>query len=63
MGETATGILADVGNLVTAAIDWMGQFLAEITSDSSKVLVTFVVAVPLVGLGIGLLRRLISTRG
>lgn len=61
--ETATGILADVGNLVESAIDWMGQFLAEITNDSSKVLVTFVVAVPLVGLGIGLLRRLISTRG
>lgn len=59
MGETTTGILADVGNLVSNAIDWMGQFLSEITTDSSKVLVTFVVAVPLVGLGVSLLNRLI----
>lgn len=58
MNET-TGILADVGNLVSNAIDWMGQFLSEITTDSSKVLVTFVVAVPLVGLGVSLLNRLI----
>jgi len=63
-GEVAqTGILADVGNLITNAISWMGQFLSEITSDSSKILVTFVVAIPLVGLGISLLQRLLSTRG
>ena len=59
----ATGILADVQNFVTSAISWMGDFLTEITSDSSKILVTFVVAVPLVGLGISLLQRLINVRG
>lgn len=58
-----TGILTDVGNLVTSGISWMGDFLAEITADTSKILVTFVVAVPLVGLGVGLLKRLIHTRG
>lgn len=58
-----TGILGDVGNLVTAGIEWMGDFLSAITSDTSKVLVTFVVAVPLVGLGAGLLKRLLSIRG
>ena len=57
-----TSILTDVGNLVTEAISWMGDFLAEITADESKILVTFVVAVPLVGLGIGLLKRLVSVR-
>ena len=55
-------ILTDVGNLITEAISWMGQFLTEITSDTSKILVTFVVALPLVGLGISLLQRLLSTR-
>lgn len=63
VAEGATGILADVGNFITEAVSWMGTFLGEITSDSSKVLVTFVVAVPLCGLGIGLLKRLISVRG
>lgn len=58
----ATGILDDVTSLITAAITWMGQFLSEITSDSSKILVTFVVALPLVGLGVSLLQRLLSTR-
>lgn len=58
-----TGILTDVGNLVTSGISWMGDFLTEITADTSKILVTFVVAVPLVGLGVGLLKRLIHTRG
>jgi len=62
-GETAlTGILADVGNLVSAGIQWMGNFVSAITNDTSKILVTFVVAVPLVGLGIGLLKRLVSVR-
>lgn len=56
-------LLGNVTTFVTDAIGWMGQFLSEITSDSSGVLVTFVVAVPLVGLGIGLLKRLISVRG
>lgn len=57
-----TGILADVGNLVRQAITWMSSFINAITNDSSKILVTFVVAVPLVGLGIGLLKRLVSVR-
>lgn len=56
-------LLANVTTFVTSAISWMGQFLSEITSDTSGVLVTFVVALPLVGLGIGLLKRLISVRG
>lgn len=57
------GILDTAGQLVTKGIDWMGDFLSEITSDTSGILVTFVVAVPLVGLGVGLLKRLIHVRG
>lgn len=59
----ATGILETVGDLVTKGIDWMGDFLTEITNDTSGILITFVVAVPLVGLGVGLLKRLIHVRG
>ena len=56
-------LLGNVSAFVTEAITWMGQFLGQITSDTSGVLVTFVVALPLVGLGVGLLKRLISVRG
>ena len=56
-------ILTDVGNFITEAIGWMGDFLSQITSDTSKILVTFVVCVPLCGLGISLLERLVHTRG
>lgn len=58
-----TGILSDVTSFISSAVSWMTSFLTEITNDSSKILVTFVVCVPLVGLGISLLQRLISTRG
>lgn len=53
---TMASILENVGTFVTSAISWMGDFLTEITA--SPVLVIFVIAVPLVGLGIGLLNRL-----
>lgn len=56
-------IISNVTTFVTGAVGWMGQFLGEITSDTSGVLMTFVVALPLVGLGVGLLKRLISVRG
>ena len=60
---SASGILSDVTQFVTDAVEWMKAFLTAITGDTSKVLVTFVVCVPLVGLGVGLLSRLIHTRG
>lgn len=68
-------LLSNVGLLISSAVRWMQAFLYSITGGtigsgegattytSSYVLILFVVAVPLVGLGIGLLRRLISTRG
>ena len=67
-----SAILSNVGSLVTSAISWMGSFVTQIAGftevDGSMVLTNpvlflFVVAVPLVGLGIGLLARLIKTRG
>lgn len=57
MAETLSTLLTNVGTFVTSAIGWVGDFLEPITS--SPVLFTFVVAVPLVGLGVGLLNRMI----
>lgn len=49
--------ITNMGTLVDAAMDWMGSAWTAISSD--PVLMTIVIGLPLVGLGIGLLSRLI----
>lgn len=56
-------ILTNVGTFVTEAISWMGDMVTTITATGNEILFVFVVAVPLCGLGVGLLNRLIHTRG
>lgn len=70
-----SAILGYVGDFVSSAIDWVKTFLAFIvggtvtvgetttTYAAQPVLILFVICLPLVGLGIGLLRRIIKTRG
>ena len=63
MGEgtvTIATILESVTTLVSSAVTWAGSFLSMITSNN--VLLIFCVAVPLVGLGIGVIRRLTGIR-
>lgn len=50
-------LITSVSTLVTAAIGWVGDFITEITAQ--PLLLLFVVAVPLVGLGVGIINRLI----
>lgn len=52
-------ILTNVGSIVTAAIGWMGDYISAISASGNELLMLFV-CVPLVGLGIGLIRRMIS---
>lgn len=52
---TISTVLTEVGNVVSSGIEWIGDYLTVITSN--PVLLLFVI-VPFVGLGIGLLRRL-----
>lgn len=54
-------ILTAVGDVFTAAIGWVGDVGTTITGD--PVLMLFCVAVPLCGIGIGIFKRLLSTRG
>lgn len=54
---TMESILASVSQVFTAAIGWMGEVLTTVTS--SPALLLMVICVPLVGLGVGLLGRLI----
>lgn len=55
-----TALLSAVSSTVTAAIGWMGDYATAIAGND--ILVLGVVAVPLVGLGAGLLGRLLKKR-
>jgi len=50
-------VLSSVSSVVTASIGWIGEYVSVITSTPLLLLFT---TIPLVGLGIGLLRRLLS---
>lgn len=59
-GEVAnslTDFITNMSSLVTAAMEWMKSAWTTISGD--PVLMTIVIGLPLVGLGIGLLTRLI----
>lgn len=49
-------ILSGISSVVTSAITWLGQFVTAITSNP---LILLFVIVAFVGLGVGLLSRLI----
>ena len=51
-------LLTGAGSIVTGAISWMGTFLGTITKAGNELLLLFVL-VPLVGLGVGLVRRML----
>ena len=51
------GILGSITTIFTAAIGWVGTVATTITS--TPLLLTFCV-IPLVGLGVGLFRRLLN---
>lgn len=49
-------ILADVGSIVTQSVSWIGDFAGVITSNP---IIEMFVITSFVGLGVGLIRRLI----
>lgn len=53
---TMATIISDVGSIVTAAQGWIGTYVTAITSNP---LIEMFVIVGFVGLGVGLIRRLI----
>jgi len=50
-------ILTGVGSLVTASATWIGGFAGMVVSNP---LLLLFISIPLVGMGIGLLKRLIN---
>ena len=60
--EPVTGMaafLAAIGSVVTAAVGWMGQWVAAITAQGNEMLLCFI-ALPLLGIGITCIKRMIS---
>lgn len=57
VGITMAAIIADVTTVFTAAIGWVGTVAETIAGE--PILLIFVL-LPLVGLGVGLFRRLIN---
>ena len=55
-------LITAIGDFVTGAISWMGSYVSAITASGNEVLLLAVVCVPLVGLGAGLVRRLVSIK-
>lgn len=62
-------IISNVGQFISSAVSWMVDFVLQLTpggrnfEEVNWVLFLFCICIPLVGLGIGLLRRIIKTRG
>lgn len=52
-------IITAITSVVTAAVGWLTTYVGAITASGNEVLLLMVVAVPLVGLGVGLLKRLL----
>ena len=55
-----TEIIAAISSVFTAAIGWVGTVASTIAGQ--PILLLAVVAIPLVGLGVGLFKRLLSAR-
>lgn len=61
MGEgVMASIISAITSLVTGAISWTTSYLTLITGND--VLILFCIALPLVGLGLGVIRRLVRIR-
>lgn len=53
---TLAAIINDIGSLVTGSVSWIGSFVGAITSNP---LILMFVIMGFVGLGVGLIKRLI----
>lgn len=51
-------ILTTVGTMVSQAVNWASQFIHMITAEGNEILLLFVL-LPLIGLGIGLTKRML----
>lgn len=50
-------VLQNIGQVVTAVVSWIGAYMGAVTASGNELLMIFF-AMPLIGLGIGALKRL-----
>jgi len=58
-GVTLASILSDIGSIITSAFGWVGTAVTTITSNP---IILLSAIIGFVGLGIGLLKRLMSVK-
>lgn len=51
------GAISSISAVVTATVGWIGQYMSAIMAEGNELLLVYF-ALPLVGLGIGALKRL-----
>lgn len=51
--------ISAISTVVTATVGWIGQYMGAITAAGNELLLIFF-AMPLVGLGIGAIKRLVN---
>lgn len=61
MEVTVATLIGHAGEVFTKAIGWVGTVASEIAGE--PLLLLFCVAVPLCGIGVGMFKRLLSSRG
>lgn len=54
---TVTSVLTEIGNIVTQGLAWAGNVVTFVMDNP---LILIFCAIPLVGLGIGMVKRMIS---
>ena len=54
-----SSLLTNIGLVFTEAISWVGDVVTTITAEGNELLLIFCI-IPLVGLGVGLTKRLMN---
>lgn len=54
-----TTAISAISSVVTATVGWIGSYMGAITAEGNELLLVFF-SLPLVGLGIGAIKRLVS---
>lgn len=52
-------VLQNIGTVVSGVISWIGSYMGAITANGNELLLVFF-SLPLVGLGIGAIKRLVD---
>ena len=57
--DTLAGVITSISTVVTAVVGWIGDYMGAITAQGNELLLVFF-AMPLVGIGIGAIKRLVG---